>query len=58
MSQNISLGLKLVKVICTSDALYLHYVVAATYLWGYSSEPLTEPTDFFQFGYELPYKSK
>lgn len=53
--QNIGFALNLSRVICTSDALYLHCLRASaqTYLWKYSSEPMFEPIDFLKFGYEL-----
>ncbi|KAL4720666.1 hypothetical protein ACJJTC_019395 [Scirpophaga incertulas] len=53
--QNIGFALNLSRVICTSDALYLHCLRASAqvYLWKYTHEPMFEPIDFLQFGYEL-----
>ncbi|XP_043480323.1 uncharacterized protein LOC122510010 [Leptopilina heterotoma] len=55
ISQNIGFGLNLSRIICTSNALYLHCLRASaqTYLWKNAFQPLIEPIDFLQFGYEL-----
>lgn len=55
ITRNIGFNLNLARVICTSDALYLHCLRAAaqTYIWKNSSQPLYEPLNFVKFGYEL-----
>ncbi|KAL3284595.1 hypothetical protein HHI36_018752 [Cryptolaemus montrouzieri] len=57
ISQNIGFNLNLHKVICSSDALYLHCLKASaqTYIWRNSSEPLIKTIDFIQYGYEFLY---
>lgn len=55
ISQNIGFRLNLLRIICTTDALYLHCLRASaqTYLWKNSSQPVVEPIDFTTLGYEI-----
>ena len=54
ISQNIGFGLNLLKIICTSDALYLDLsrASAQTCVWINADETLLQPIEYTLFGYE------
>ena len=52
--QNLGFSLNLSRIICTSDALNLHFLRtdAQVYLWKNATKPMFETINFQEFGYE------